>query len=69
MRGGIADPEALRQRQHDLEQEVKRQKKDNTGGEFGATRAVALREQLRRSGTSSSPVSYTHLTLPTKRIV
>ncbi len=53
-RGGIADPEALRQRQHDLEQEVKRQKKDNTGGEFGATRAVALREQLRRSRTSSS---------------
>ena len=66
-RGGVADPEAFRQRQRDLEREVKQQKKDNTSGLFGATRAVALREQRRQSGTSSLQSSeQTHPAPPTQ---
>ena len=52
-RGGIADPEAFRRRQRDIEQAVKQQKKKNTGRLFGATRAVALRERLRQSAASA----------------
>ena len=52
-RGGIADPEAFRRRQRDIEQAVKQQTKKNTGRLFGATRAVALREQLRQSAASA----------------
>ena len=43
---------------------------DKSGFCFGVVRAITEAERaLGEGGTVYSPVSYTHLTLPTKRIV